>query len=53
MTQLDQLLQLDEDGDECVVCADCWALVMNEDRARHAAWHEKLRRAVDETEALA
>lgn len=37
-----------------VVCEDCGAAVPNLEviRKRHGDWHERLRRAVDETEML-
>jgi hypothetical protein len=33
-------------------CATCGAWVSAEHKQRHLDWHEKLRRAVDETDSL-
>jgi hypothetical protein len=34
------------------ICGDCYCSVKESQRDAHSMWHEKLRRAVDETESL-
>jgi hypothetical protein len=39
-------------SDAPVTCNRCFCLVRIKDCENHAEWHEKLRRAVDETDML-
>jgi cytochrome c5 len=40
------------EGDEVYCCLTCHALVAEGGKQGHANWHERLRRAVDETGTL-
>ena len=39
-------------GNDAYACKSCGAIIAEQDLHKHTDWHERLRRAVDETETI-